>query len=208
MLGVDASDDLIRDVSIHEPVSEADAYPEYQDDLASILKTAGVPAQERPAPDYEDELSEADLDNLISAQQIATAQADLDAQSKAQAQQLATAQANAPKGPLYHPTPDAGHQDFRDPKNAWRIPGTPAAKDMGSVVPANANLLPKPTGSSGGGSIGKDLKGLQQNIAKENAIGQAAGTMAGAILAPTVPGSPVVGGIIGDKLGDALTSND
>jgi hypothetical protein len=29
------------------------AYPEYQDDLASILKTAGVPAKERPAPDYE-----------------------------------------------------------------------------------------------------------------------------------------------------------
>jgi hypothetical protein len=34
------------------------AYPEYQDDLASILKTAGVPAQERPAPDYELEVSE------------------------------------------------------------------------------------------------------------------------------------------------------
>jgi hypothetical protein len=27
-------------------------------------------------------------------------------------------------------------------------------------------------------------------------------------LAPTVPGSPVVGGIIGDKLGDALTNDD
>jgi hypothetical protein len=34
------------------------AYPEYQDDLASILKTAGVPAKERPAPDYEDEVDE------------------------------------------------------------------------------------------------------------------------------------------------------
>ena len=33
-------------------------YPEYQDDLASILKTAGVPAQERPAPDYEPEVAE------------------------------------------------------------------------------------------------------------------------------------------------------
>ena len=29
------------------------SYPEYQDDLDGILKTAGVPAQERPAPDYE-----------------------------------------------------------------------------------------------------------------------------------------------------------
>ena len=189
------------------------AYPEYDQDLGSILKHAGVPAQERPAPDYEPELDEADLDNLISAQQIAAAQADLDARSKADAQQLATAQAKAPKGPLFHATPDAGFQDFRDPKNAWRIPstpGTPAAKDMGSVVPANSNALPKPTsgGSGGGGSIGKDLKGLQQNIAKENAIGQAAGTIAGATLAPTVPGSSVVGGIIGDKLGDALTSDD
>ena len=28
-------------------------YPEYQDDLAGILKIAGVPGQEHPAPDYE-----------------------------------------------------------------------------------------------------------------------------------------------------------
>jgi hypothetical protein len=56
-------------------------------------------------------------------------------------------------------------------------------KDMGTTVPANPTSLPKPSG--GGGSIGKDLKGLQQNIAKENAIGQAAGTIAGATLAPT-----------------------
>jgi hypothetical protein len=46
------------DLDTDEPVSEADAYPEYQDDLASILKTAGVPAQERPAPDYEPEVAE------------------------------------------------------------------------------------------------------------------------------------------------------
>jgi hypothetical protein len=37
-------------------------YPEYQDDLASILKTAGVPAQERPAPDYEEEVIEDQTD--------------------------------------------------------------------------------------------------------------------------------------------------
>jgi hypothetical protein len=43
----------------HEP-----AYPEYQDDLASILKTAGVPAEERPAPDYEEEIAEEELDEL------------------------------------------------------------------------------------------------------------------------------------------------
>jgi hypothetical protein len=46
------------DLDTDEPVSEADAYPEYQDDLADILKQAGVPAQERPAPDYEPEMSE------------------------------------------------------------------------------------------------------------------------------------------------------
>jgi hypothetical protein len=34
------------------------AYPEYDQDLGSILKHAGVPAQERPAPDYEPELDE------------------------------------------------------------------------------------------------------------------------------------------------------
>ena len=46
------------DLDTDEPVSEADAYPEYQDDLSDILKQAGVPAQERPAPDYEAEVSE------------------------------------------------------------------------------------------------------------------------------------------------------
>jgi len=33
-------------------------YPEYAQNLSSILKHAGVPAQERPAPDYEPELDE------------------------------------------------------------------------------------------------------------------------------------------------------
>jgi len=77
MLGGDAADDLIDDVSIDEPVSgmkeavkdprtqtedpegtEQPEYPEYQEDLASILKTAGVPAKERPAPDYETAMDE------------------------------------------------------------------------------------------------------------------------------------------------------
>ena len=40
------------------------AYPEYQDPLAKILTIAGVPAPERPAPDYEKELSEEELDEL------------------------------------------------------------------------------------------------------------------------------------------------
>lgn len=77
MLGGDASDQFIADVSIREPDEEMEeavkdpatqtedppgtrekAYPEYQQDLASILKHAGVPAQERSAPDYELELDE------------------------------------------------------------------------------------------------------------------------------------------------------
>jgi len=84
MLGGDKDDALIMDVSIKEPpdgMEEAvkdpadqtedpagtkqPAYPEYAQDLSSILKHAGVPAQERPAPDYEPELreeSEEDLD--------------------------------------------------------------------------------------------------------------------------------------------------
>jgi hypothetical protein len=40
-----------------EPVQETE-YPEYAQDLSSILKHAGVPDQERPAPDYEPEVSE------------------------------------------------------------------------------------------------------------------------------------------------------
>jgi hypothetical protein len=77
MLGGDAADDLIRDVSVDEPGYDMEesvkdpetqtedppgtaqpAYPEYQEDLASILKTAGVPAKERPAPDYETAMDE------------------------------------------------------------------------------------------------------------------------------------------------------
>ena len=77
MLGGDASDDLIRDVSINEPESGMEeavkdptdqtedpegtkqpAYPEYAQDLESILKHAGVPAQPRPAPDYETAMDE------------------------------------------------------------------------------------------------------------------------------------------------------
>jgi hypothetical protein len=77
MLGGDASDDLIRDVSIDEPESGMEEavkdptdqtedpegtkqpdYPEYAQDLESILKHAGVPAQERPAPDYETAMDE------------------------------------------------------------------------------------------------------------------------------------------------------
>ena len=64
MLGGDASDDLISDVSIDEPVSDMEEsakdteYPEYQEDLASILKTAGIPAEKRPAPDYETAMDE------------------------------------------------------------------------------------------------------------------------------------------------------
>ena len=77
MLGGDASDEFIRDISIKEPRDEMEeavkdpadqtedpegttqpAYPEYAQDLSSILKHAGVPAQERPAPDYELEVAE------------------------------------------------------------------------------------------------------------------------------------------------------
>jgi len=84
MLGGDAADDLITDIEVPEQGEEMEetvkdpatqtedppgtaqpAYPEYAQDLSSILKHAGVPAQERPAPDYEPELreeSEEDLD--------------------------------------------------------------------------------------------------------------------------------------------------
>jgi hypothetical protein len=38
--------------------TEEPAYPEYADDLESILKIAGVPAEETAAPDYEPEVKE------------------------------------------------------------------------------------------------------------------------------------------------------
>ena len=76
-LGGDASDELIQDIEVPQrgnemeeavknphtqesdpPGTKQPAYPEYADDLASILKTAGVPAQERPAPDYAEEARE------------------------------------------------------------------------------------------------------------------------------------------------------
>jgi len=78
MLGGDASDDLINDISINEPEQTMDetvkdpatqtedpagtkekAYPEYAQDLMSILKHAGVPAKEKEAVDYEPEIAEA-----------------------------------------------------------------------------------------------------------------------------------------------------
>ena len=64
MIGGDAADDLIDDVSIDELESGMEesakdtAYPEYAQDLESILKHAGVPAEKRPAPDYETAMDE------------------------------------------------------------------------------------------------------------------------------------------------------
>lgn len=77
MLGGDASDEFINDISIDQqgqsmdeavkdPATQTEdpagtkekAYPEYAQDLMSILKHAGVPAKDKAAPDYEPELDE------------------------------------------------------------------------------------------------------------------------------------------------------
>ena len=55
------TDEAVKDPATQTEDSagtEETAYPEYDQDLSSILKHAGVPAQERPAPDYESELDE------------------------------------------------------------------------------------------------------------------------------------------------------
>jgi hypothetical protein len=55
------TDEAVKDPTdqTEDPEGTAEpAYPEYAEDLSSILKHAGVPAQERPAPDYEPELKE------------------------------------------------------------------------------------------------------------------------------------------------------
>jgi hypothetical protein len=83
MLGGDAADDLITDIEVPEQGEEMEetvkdpatqtedpegtkqpAYPEYQQDLMSILKHAGVPAKERPAPDYEPEMDEGTITKM------------------------------------------------------------------------------------------------------------------------------------------------
>ena len=77
MLGGDAADALILNVMVKQPHDEMEeavkdpadqtedpegttqpAYPEYAQDLESILKHAGVPAEKRPAPDYETAMDE------------------------------------------------------------------------------------------------------------------------------------------------------
>lgn len=60
-IGGDAADELIRGVSTkqdNDMVEEESDYPEYQDDLASILKAAGVNDTVRAAPDYETDVAE------------------------------------------------------------------------------------------------------------------------------------------------------
>jgi hypothetical protein len=54
--GGDAADDLIRDTETNQRDTDVN-----ENDLASILRIAGVPAKERPAPDYE--LEEGDDDD-------------------------------------------------------------------------------------------------------------------------------------------------
>lgn len=83
-IGGDAADDLISDIEVPEeerqyvnmgeevkdpatqtedpPGTKEKAYPEYAQDLMSILRHAGVPARERTAPDYEPELKEEQVD--------------------------------------------------------------------------------------------------------------------------------------------------
>lgn len=83
-LGGDAADDLINDIEVPERGQEMEEavkdpatqtedpadtkqpdYAEYQDDLASILKHAGVNDTVVAAPDYEEELSEEETDEGV-----------------------------------------------------------------------------------------------------------------------------------------------
>ena len=64
----------IKDPAIQteDPAGTAQpTYPEYQDDLSSVLKHAGVPETERPAPDYEDglDLEEGKMKDIGTAHQ-------------------------------------------------------------------------------------------------------------------------------------------
>jgi len=88
MLGGDKADALIMDVSIKEPQDGMEEsakdtdYPEYAEDLESILKHAGVPAEKRPAPDYEPEVSETANPGITPADIDGVPQEDLDEASR------------------------------------------------------------------------------------------------------------------------------
>lgn len=63
--GGDAADDLIRDTETNQRGTEVN-----ENDLESILRISGVPAKERPAPDYEPEVAEGkdeQLDEFLPA---------------------------------------------------------------------------------------------------------------------------------------------
>jgi hypothetical protein len=91
-IGGDAADELINDIEVPEedfgnmeeavkdPATQTEdpantqqpSYPEYQDDLAGILKHAGVEPQDNPAPDYELEENEEETDEDIMGSSGAT----------------------------------------------------------------------------------------------------------------------------------------
>jgi hypothetical protein len=79
------TDEAVKDPTdqTEDPEGTAEpAYPEYADDLSSILKHAGVPAQERPAPDYELEMDEAANPGVTPADIDGVPTEDLDEASR------------------------------------------------------------------------------------------------------------------------------
>jgi hypothetical protein len=169
-LGGDASDELIQDIEIKEPNDnmEESSYPEYQDDLAGILKTAGVPAQERPAPDYAEESRaphsvDGGMENpLIQGEGVEDSGPTFNGQIGAGANQ----------GPIFRTDATTGqHVDVsKVVPGEWGSvgnpgystkPGNPTFKDMGTAVPANTTALPKPAGGGSSGGSAMDLpKGM------------------------------------------------
>jgi hypothetical protein len=72
-------DNIMGDVSEYDKVDETSNYPEYQDDLADILKNAGVDdTVTRAAPDYEVEVDETANPGVTPAELDGTAEETLD----------------------------------------------------------------------------------------------------------------------------------
>ena len=197
MLGGDASDDLIDDVSIDEPVSGMEEsakdtdYPEYAEDLSSILKHAGVPAKARPAPDYETAMDE---NKGMSNKEIVKKVIDDTGMAKAMAGSGERAST------LLQPNMEEGELE------------TAIGAGLGGAIGGVGGAA---IGGLAGHYLGKDkktdegmdaLKNIDYKEVGGSALGGVGGYMAGAAVGGPLAG--LAGATLGSTIGGALAKDD
>lgn len=177
-------------------------YPEYEEDLASILKAAGVDDTVVAAPDYET--------NTVTESRLMDAAGEtIDHILNRFKHEVKTFDKG---GDLDQ---DLYHALFDYWSDAGEIPyGVAKARDGDPYEWVAQNLQ---SHLSGGGIVGgnpdedfgleRESVGDYANEATtdEGIIGKVVGSLAGSALAPEIPGSSAIGGEIGDKVGDALS---